>query len=219
MQIGLMVLLGYAGTLSAAPSSQVAWTPETLKLVQNGDPANGKKRSVGCTGCHGAEGVSVNPEWPNLAGQGAFYLYKQMQDYKWGTRQNPIMNAQAAGLDEQAMADLAAFYASLPPAPAKSGGAGQSPAQGAETLAKRGDNRRFIPACNSCHGRGGHANIYDIPALAGQKPEYFRLTLQAFKGGTRANDVYSRMRTMARQLSDEEIGQLAQYYGSLGAER
>jgi cytochrome c553 len=218
MQLGFMVWLGGTGALSAAPSSPVAWTPETLKLVKGGDPAHGKILAGACAGCHGLEGISPHPAWPDLAGQGAFYLYKQLQDYKQGTRQNPIMNTQVAALDDPALADLAAFYASLPPPQAATPSeTGQTPPQAAEILAKRGDHRRFIPACDSCHGRRGQGSLYDTPTLAGQKPAYVRLTLQAFKSGNRANDLYSRMRLIAQPLNDEEIGQLAHYYGSLGA--
>ena len=79
-----------------------------------GDAAAGKSKSAACIGCHGMTGVSNNPLWPNLAGQHADYLVKQMKDFKSGARKDPNMNALASALSEADMADIAAFFASQP---------------------------------------------------------------------------------------------------------
>jgi cytochrome c553 len=213
-RVAAVALLCSASTLFAAPPSQVAWTPETLRLVASADPVNGKALSVPCAGCHGLEGISVNPVWPTLAGQGALYLYKQMQDYRLGARSHPIMSPLAAGLDDRAIVGLAAFYASLPLPKAQPSA---EPLEAADILARRGDNRRMLPACDSCHRPEGDMISRDIAVLTAQNPEYFRLTMLEFKSGNRANDIYGRMRLIARQLSDEEIAQLARYYGARGA--
>lgn len=68
-----------------------------------------------CAGCHGPNGVSMNPLWPNLAGQQDQYLIKSMQDYRNGVRNDPIMAPLAQTLTDEAIADLAAYYTSLPP--------------------------------------------------------------------------------------------------------
>lgn len=78
-----------------------------------GDPANGKSKAGLCVACHGANGISVAPNYPNLAGQKAEYLEAQLKAYRDGERQNPIMAPQAASLSDQDIADLAAYYASL----------------------------------------------------------------------------------------------------------
>ena len=80
-----------------------------------GDPAAGKSKSAVCAACHGADGNSVNPIWPKLAGQHAPYLVKQLKAFKAGERQDPVMAPMAAPLSDQDIEDLAAFYASQTP--------------------------------------------------------------------------------------------------------
>ncbi|NIP17045.1 MAG: c-type cytochrome [Xanthomonadales bacterium] len=77
------------------------------------DPAAGKAKSTVCAACHGADGMSVNPMWPHLAGQQEMYLAKQMRDFRDGNRKDPVMSAQAASLSDDDIANLAAYYASL----------------------------------------------------------------------------------------------------------
>jgi cytochrome c553 len=72
----------------------------------------GKKLSTPCAACHGAEGVSVSPEFPNLAGQHADYLEAALKHYKNGKRKNPIMAEQVKNLEPKQMRDLAAYFAS-----------------------------------------------------------------------------------------------------------
>ena len=78
----------------------------------SGDPAVGKKKSTPCAVCHGAEGVSPSPDFPNLAGQYADYLESAMKHYKNGKRKNPIMAEQVKALSPKDMMDLAAYFAS-----------------------------------------------------------------------------------------------------------
>ena len=81
-------------------------------FAASGDPAVGKKKSTPCAVCHGAEGVSVSPDFPNLAGQHADYLESAMKHYKNGKRKNPIMAEQVKALSPKDMMDLAAYFAS-----------------------------------------------------------------------------------------------------------
>jgi cytochrome c553 len=67
-----------------------------------------------CAGCHGPNGISTNPLWPNLAGQKADYLQKAMRDYKNATRSDPLMSPISGTLNESELAGLAAYYAALP---------------------------------------------------------------------------------------------------------
>ncbi len=80
--------------------------------VAGGDAAAGKAKAATCAGCHGATGVSAVPMYPNLAGQKAQYLVKQMKDFKSGARKDPTMSAMAAPLSDADMENLAAFYSS-----------------------------------------------------------------------------------------------------------
>lgn len=84
-------------------------------LAQAADPEAGKQKAAACTACHGANGISVAPDIANLAGQKDAYLKAQLQAFRGGTRKNPLMNAMAAQLSDTDIANLAAFFASLPP--------------------------------------------------------------------------------------------------------
>lgn len=205
------LLAAWAGVACAEPSSQVAWTPETLALVKKADSSRGKSLagSLGCDGCHAGNAM---PTVPSLSGQLATYLYRQLHDYKDNSRPNGTMSAMTATLSEQGMADLAAWYAKQD-APDATEAKGNTDA--AERLASQGDNQRLIPACAACHGGSGEGKAQDIPRLAGQKAAYLAATLQAYKTGQRHNDVYRRMRDIAGSLSEEEIRQLAEYYAGL----
>ncbi len=198
----------------AQPSSQIAWTPDKLNFVKRGNAEKGKQLTSNCAGCHGEQGVSQVPSNPSLAGQLATYTFKQLLDYKNGSRDHAVMSAMAAGLSEQDMADIAMWYSSLPAA--KNSADTQSVAA-AEFLVSRGDGKRTLPPCFACHGAKGQGEKQDIPALAGQQVEYLVTTLKAYKAGTRKNDVYSRMRILSQELSDEEINAVAKYYQQLNA--
>ncbi|MEN8763040.1 MAG: cytochrome c [Thiogranum sp.] len=78
-----------------------------------GDVAAGKSRAASCSGCHGTDGISANPLWPNLAGQKAAYLLKQLKAFRDGTRSDPMMTPMAKPLSDADMANLAAYFASL----------------------------------------------------------------------------------------------------------
>ena len=201
-----VICLGLSGAVLAEPSSQVAWTPSTLNLVKKANADKGKELAGTCAGCHN-EGNAA----PNLDGQLPTYVYKQLVDYKNGSRKDPatVMNGLASTLSEQDAADVAAWYGQQAP---KAGKGGASDPTGIVSV---GDGKRMEPACSSCHGGSGQGEKVDTPRLAGQKAEYLEKTLLAYKNGTRANDIYSRMRLIGSKLSDKEIKQLAEYYSKL----
>ena len=78
-----------------------------------GDPAAGKVRSATCAGCHGADGISAVPTYPNLAGQKEAYLIMTLKGFRDGSRKNNIMNPMAKSLTDADIENLAAFYSSL----------------------------------------------------------------------------------------------------------
>jgi cytochrome c553 len=210
--VALITLVLLSIGVLAAPSSQVAWTKATRKLIASGDANKGKQLSARCASCHGSEGVSPVPTYPHLAGQRADYTYKQLRDYKDGTRSHAIMSALVAGLSDQDMADLSVFYASFPP---PKGQADRS-IDASETVIRVGDGKRLIPSCASCHESRGSLRNYGVPVLDGQTEQYLKQSMQAYKTGTRANDVYQVMRSIAKNLTDEEIAQTAAYYAGNG---
>ena len=78
-----------------------------------GDAVAGKAKSMTCAGCHGANGISNNPMWPNLAGQKQAYLASALQMYRDGRRKNAMMSAMAKNLTDADIANLAAYYSGL----------------------------------------------------------------------------------------------------------
>jgi cytochrome c553 len=211
-RLWLSLILVAPALANAAPSSQVAWTAEQLNFVKGGHPQKGRELAATCIACHGEIGISTTPDFPSLAGQLPTYLFKQLQDYADGSRDNPLMAGIAKGLSKQDMADLSAWFASLPPPPASYA---KDTLQSANKLVIQGDNERLLVPCQVCHGNEGEGQKLDIPALAGQQSEYLKATLIAFKNGSRHNDIYSKMRLIAKSLTEKEIEELALYYQNL----
>jgi cytochrome c553 len=190
---------------SAAVPTKVVWSRETLHAVASGNAERGKALAAGCAGCHGAQGISPSDAFPNLAGQSEPVLYKQLEDYRSGKRQNPIMQGMAAALDDQKTADVAAYFASLPSKV-------RGPADAPPGLVAIGNPIRSIAPCAACHGPLGFKE--GAPSLEGQKSSYLKAQLEAFATGTRHNDINQQMREIARALSASERDSLAEWYGS-----
>ena len=79
--------------------------------VMAADVAAGKAKSMVCSACHGANGISMNPMWPNLAGQKEMYLAKQIKAFRDGVRKDPTMAPMVANLTDDDIANLAAYFA------------------------------------------------------------------------------------------------------------
>lgn len=210
----LVVLAGMSIFIPAAkaePSSAVAFDRETLALLAAADPARGEALAASekCARCHGEAGVSEDPDDINIAGLSASYIYKQLVDYRDENRDSRDMLKRVRNLDEQQLADLAVWFASLEPA---STAADRAADPEILRLVYQGDPRRMIKACASCHGRDGRGGQFDHPALAGQQRGYLITSLEEFRDGDRTNDIYSRMRYVAAGLTDEEVEALAAYY-------
>lgn len=160
-----------------------------------GNPSAGQALSAPCAACHGAEGVSGNPASPSLAGQDAQYLATALHQYKDGVRGSTTMKALAAGLDDTAIKNLAAFYAGLQP---------QAP-----SVRKPLSTAEWVERCDRCHGVNGNSTDPRMPALAGQREGYLARILNAYRTGTRRSTV---MAAMADGLSENDISNLAGYY-------
>jgi cytochrome c553 len=193
------------------PVSQVIWTPDVLQILARADVGNGRaKVQEVCVVCHGETGLSPSPDFPHLAGQSGAAIYKQLYDYRTGSRTHPLMTDVAKALDESIIADVAAYYAGQPqrnPNPATL--AESSPA--IVQLVELGDPHRKIPPCASCH-RAGAGGPIETPVLAEQRDEYIVQQLKLYASGERRNDVYGRMRTIAARLTEAEMKGLAGYY-------
>jgi cytochrome c553 len=174
-----------------------------------GDPAAGKTKSASCVACHGADGNSMNPEWPSLAGQHPDYLIKQLRNFKDGDRSNALMSPMAAPLSEQDMANLAAYYSSQA---LKPGQADEALFEQGRQLYRGGNMSTGVAACIACHGPTGTGNpAASFPSLRGQHGGYTVNQLKAFKRGERANDAGKMMQNIAAKMTEEEMQAVASY--------
>ena len=164
-----------------------------------GDAAAGQQRAAACAGCHGAQGISPNDTWPNLAGQHAAYLARILGAYKSGAQKDVAMTPIAQPLTDADVRNLAAYYGSLSCKAAPSETHAGDAAAG-KTLAKN---------CAACHGETGVASNPAWPKLAGQKAGYLMNVLKAFRAGLRKDPM---MAGVTRSLSDADIANLAAYY-------
>lgn len=180
------------------------WCLCSLALAAPPDPIAGKAKAQMCFACHGENGIAIAPEIPNLAAQPPLSITYQLIQFRGQQRKGGGMEALAAPLSDQDMRDIAAYYANLPPPPAKSGNAGK--------IAK-GEQISSAQYCNSCHGPQLQGQKH-IARLAGQSPEYLVTQLKNIRGGTRI-DMDGTMGSAARGLSDEDIEALAAYAASL----
>ncbi len=208
--ITLSMLVCLSGPVLAEPSSLVAFDRETRALIRSGNADNAPKliKKGKCVKCHSENGISDDTDNPTIAGMSATYIFKQLMDYKNGSRTERSMKKAVKKLNEQDMADLAAHYSAQTPDVAAYA------TDAVPVLVHKGDPKRMIRACNSCHGQNGEGGMYDMPSLVGQRKGYFVTTIEEFQEDERSNDIYWRMRDIAKELTEEEIEQLANYYSA-----
>ena len=205
-----------------ATLSAIAFMAAAASVQAAGDAEAGKAKAAVCAGCHGADGNSMVPSFPKIAGQGAKYLVKQLQDMKSGAREVPQMAAFLPGLSDQDIEDIAAYYESQT---AKVGKADPALVELGEKLYRAGNAESGVTACAGCHGaKGNGMPAAGFPALSGQHAAYIEAQLKAFRasgrgdeaGPYRTNDGESMMmRATAARLTDSEIKALSSYINGL----
>jgi len=166
-----------------------------------------------CIACHAADGNSLIPANPKLAGQHAAYITKQLLNFKSGVRDNIVMAGMVANLTEQDMRNLGLFYETQPLAlaEAKKNGVGSL----GEKIFRSGLDVKGVPACASCHGPSGHGIPDSYPRLNAQHSEYTASQLNLFRIDRRANDSGMMMRSIAKKLTEEEMQAVADYIQGL----
>ena len=177
--------------------------------VADGSVEEGQSKSTPCIACHGVNGNSSNPVWPNLAAQHKQYIKKQLQAFKSGSRSDPLMTPMAMGLSDDDVEDLAAYFDAQTltglEADAKRAPLGQRVYRG-------GDSNTSVAACIACHGPGGDGNpTAGYPSIKGQQSAYVAVQLRAYRAGTRKTDPNQMMRDVTRTMSDEQIDAVAAY--------
>ena len=180
-----------------------------------GDAENGKSLAAPCAACHGQDGLSSIPLYPNLAGQVPGYIATELRIFKSGERVDPVMQAQVQNLSEQQMHDLDAYYASLPAKITSDLSAEDvALAEAGEAIYRGGFAQRGIAACMSCHGPSGHGIPKNYPRVSAQHKEYLEKQLLAFKRGERTG-LNSIMSDIAFGLSEQQIKELSAYMAGL----
>jgi cytochrome c553 len=165
-----------------------------------------------CSSCHGFDGKSVSPTFPRLAGQQKVYLVTQLKAFRDHTRADPhahtYMWGMAAGLDDQTIEGVAAYYSSRTPVAGEPHDAADMAA--GRIIFEQGNEVTGVPACAGCHG--DHAQGMDaFPRLAGQHASYLAGQLQAFASNARANEM---MHENSKNLTPAEIREVTAYLAS-----
>jgi cytochrome c553 len=206
-----LVAAALAGSLlSAAASGQIA---------VKGDPAKAQQLVTQvCAACHAADGNSVIPTNPVLAGQHPEYTFKQLTNFKAengkaSERPSPVMTAIVATLSRDDMANAALYFGGQEAKPRAARNA--ELVKLGQAIYRGGVAAKAIAACASCHGPNGAGIPAQFPRLAGQHAQYTGDQLKAFRADARANDPNRMMRAVASKLSDREIDAVAQYIQGL----
>lgn len=208
MKIKLATIIAMASLASAATQVQA-------NSLVDGSAEAGEAKALTCTACHGPQGNSASPLWPNIAGQGAPYLQAQLSAFKSGSRMDPLMSGQAMMLSDQDIADLAVYFENLPAA-AQAVADADLVGRG-EALYRGGNIETGVAACMACHGPTGRGNpAAGYPAVQGQHAAYTAKQLNEYAAGTRETDGKTRiMRDIAGRLSKDEIAALSSYMQGL----
>ncbi len=185
MKLKIFMLLSFIGMVSVSQAQNIK---------------AGEEKAAACQGCHGAKGISQGGIGPHLAGQTASYIERQLKNFKSKTREYAPMNAMAAGLADEDISNLAAFFAAQTLTASNSTDA---------ALAKQGKEKAAM--CLGCHGAKAEGRG-QFPRLAGQKASYLEKQLQAFKAGKRSG---GPMNAIAKGLSEQDITALSHYFASL----
>lgn len=210
-----------------APVQTAALTPEVATW---GDVQRGATKAGTCAACHGLDGNPPDPQYPRLAGMSERYIAEQLALFKTGERNSgmaAVMKPYADPLSAQDMRDLGAHFATQ-----KAGAgiaddtviatgpyAGRKFYEVGQQLYLGGDPARGLPACMACHGPAGEGNPGPaFPSLAGQQAPYSKRRLEEFRAGVtslREPAMWNVMATVAKKLTDEEIGALSSYLQGL----
>jgi cytochrome c553 len=168
---------------------------ERAQTPSLGDQTKGKAAAATCAGCHGQQGPGGSTGNPSLAGQDAEYLAAATRAYREGSRNDETMKAAVAGLADDIIRDISAFYANQPP---------QQP-----NVRRPLTTEEWAQRCDRCHGVNGNSTNPRFPALAAQHAEYLEKVLKAYRTRARRSP---EMAAMSDGLSDEDIKNLAAHY-------
>jgi len=174
-----------------------------------------------CSACHGVDGNSASPTYPNLAAQKYNYIIKQLEDFRDLHRKSSIMTGMAMTIpsssNHQNLENIAAYFSSQKLKRTEGANAHPAAATSAElkigfAVYRYGSDKEGVPACSACHGLGGEGNDpMAIPALAGQHAAYVVQQLDQFASGTRDNSPGRVMAKIAHAMSTQQKKAVAAY--------
>lgn len=189
----------------------IAWLANPASAA--GDAAAGQAKSAVCAACHGADGKAIQPTYPNLAGQHASYIAKQLTEYRDGGRVNALMSGQAANLSDEDIQDLAAYYADMTK---HENVASEDNLTLGMNIYRGGISSAGVASCAACHGPAGMGNpAAGWPVVSGQNADYIADQLRYFRSGERANDSNAMMRGVAERMTEAEIIAVSNYIAGL----
>lgn len=200
MKTGYAILLAALCALGAANASAA-------------DATAGKELATPCAACHGADGNSLAPNWPKIAGMGEKYLLKQLKEIQSGSREILEMAGQLDNMSAADLENLAAYFAGQ----TMSGGAAKPQLVDAgEAIYRGGVRESGISACTACHSPTGQGNsLAGFPRLGGQHSVYIEQQLLRFQTGERNNDAEGVMRDIAKRMTAAEIKAVSSYASGL----
>ena len=182
------------------------------KIVLEG---NGKE-ALACMTCHMENGEGMQDSaFPQLAGQNPAYLSKQLKDLQGKLRMSDVMNPIAKSLSDEDIANVSAYYASMPRVSKIEKSTSASKYEQGRLIAEKGLWNKGVPACFSCHGPNAEGVGENFPPLINQGKLYVSQELQRWKDGSRKNDPLNLMKTIAKRLTQKEIEAVAEYLSTM----
>jgi len=195
---------GPATTAPLSAKERAALNPRRPLLEHGWEVAN-----AACSQCHGLDGLSTGPGIPHLAGQRLVYLYRVLREYQDRERHNDAMNHAIGFLNDDALLSVAAYFASLAPAPVQLADEAELESEDQKGrdpfVTIRGDMQK----CIKCHGEHGNASASGMPNLTSQEPAYFVHAMQAYRSGERSHRL---MEKLVADLDDDTLLKMGTFY-------
>src|SRR6516162_374788 len=190
-----------AAAFPSLAGQDAQYLADAIEAYKNGS----RNKVVACAACHGERGISQTPGTPSLVGLNPQYLVAAMKAYVSGQRKNAVMKALVSGVGDAELNDIALYYAQQVPSRAPTPSVGDASAGKAASA-----------TCDGCHSQQAVSANPAWPGLAGQDAKYLAAATEAYKNGSRTDEI---MKGLAASLDQQTINNLASYYASLHPEQ
>ncbi|MEN9868866.1 MAG: hypothetical protein RL748_4456 [Pseudomonadota bacterium] len=203
-----LLLLLPVGSSAATTTSSPASLPSSASPTSASSADDLSERVAACSACHGKQGRAASDGYyPRIAGKPAGYLFNQLQNFRQGRRQYPMMTYMVQHLSDAYLQEIAAYYANqhLPYPPPQPAQVTQAILQRGQALVQKGDAARQIPACIACHGQQLTGMAPAIPGLLGLPGDYLSAQFGAWKRGARRAAEPDCMAQITQRLTLDDI--------------